>query len=226
MNYRLNTLTLAITMIIAGCSQEPPKCSDPETFAVIRQIIVENLGPDHPVAKLGAAAIEKLIVIQNARASSYDEKVKKFTCDALLVGQGQVGDQPLQINIKYESQLDDSKNHLVSINNLSTGSLILLYANLGIQTAPQSSPSATLSTPENAPAAQTLKEISITGVIDSGTDLSNISSPDNKVASFANDSDIGRKIFAVCKVDEKCSITATVDGDDVIQTVKSISKTQ
>lgn len=104
---------------MTGCSNEPPKCSDPSTFSVIRQIIVEELGPSHPVASLSAAELENALLIRDPRASGYDEKIKRFSCEATLFVPMKVNDLQFHVGIRYESQLDDNKQHLVVLNGFT-----------------------------------------------------------------------------------------------------------
>ena len=118
MNCKIATIALLFIVGLTACSNEPPKCSDPETFALIRQIIIEKLGADHPATKLSAKELEDKLIIQHPRASSYDDKIKKYCCEATLITPSKVNDLQYQLNIEYESQLDDKKQHLVVLKNI------------------------------------------------------------------------------------------------------------
>lgn len=112
---------IAIPMFAAiatGCAKEPPKCSDESTFTLIRQIIVEQLGGREGVTD---KELEENMKIELPRASAFDEKVKKFSCEAKLIAGGSI-----QLPITYESQLDDKDQHIVSVGGISRGDLIQL----------------------------------------------------------------------------------------------------
>lgn len=116
-------VTLA-TAFIAGCAKEPPKCSDEGTFSLTRQIIVEQLGGREGVSD---KELQENMKIDVPRASAYDEKIKKYSCQAKLIAGGSV-----ELPITYESQLDDKNQHIVSVAGISRGDLMTLqYAIAG-----------------------------------------------------------------------------------------------
>jgi len=112
---------MSAVIALSSCSAEPPKCSDPETLGLIRQIILNKIGGDHPAAKLSKKDLEGVLRIQTPRAASYDEKIKKYTCEATLVTPIGVGDLFYQANINFESQLDDKREHIVALGGLAMG---------------------------------------------------------------------------------------------------------
>jgi hypothetical protein len=57
--------------------------------------------------------------IEFPRASAFDEKIKKYSCEAKLVAGG-----AYQLPIIYESQLDDKGQHIVSVGGISRGDLL------------------------------------------------------------------------------------------------------
>lgn len=101
----------AFAAVLAGCTKEPPKCSDESTFALVRQIIAEQLGGREGVTD---KELEENLKIELPRASAFDEKIKKFSCAAKLVAGGTI-----QLPITYESQLDDKDEHIVSVGGIS-----------------------------------------------------------------------------------------------------------
>lgn len=101
----------ALIAMLSGCSKEPPKCSDEGTIRLARQIIVGNIGG------LEGATEEEIkhnLVFELPRATAYDEKILKYSCSAKLLAGGLPG-----IEIIYESQLDDSGQHIVGVGGLT-----------------------------------------------------------------------------------------------------------
>lgn len=107
-----------VTAFIAGCAKEPPKCSDEDTFSLIRQIIVEQLGGREGVSD---KELQDNMKIEFPRASAFDEKIKKYSCEAKLIAGGTV-----ELPITYESQLDDKNQHIVSVGGIARGDLLAL----------------------------------------------------------------------------------------------------
>ncbi len=107
-----------LAAIVAGCANEPPKCSDESTFSLIRQIIVDQLGGREGVTD---NELQENMKIELPRASAFDEKIKKYSCEAKLIAGGTI-----QLPITYESQLDDKNQHIVSVGGISRGDLYRL----------------------------------------------------------------------------------------------------
>ena len=55
------------------------------------------------------------------RASAFDEKIKKYSCEAKLEAGGAI-----ELPITYESQLDDSDQHIVSVGGISQGDFYIV----------------------------------------------------------------------------------------------------
>ena len=89
---------------LSGCAKSPPKCSDPEVTNLATKLFSEQIGNFDNIT---IEQIQKTLVISLSRASSFDEKIKKYSCEAKLGIGG-----ALEMPIKYESQLDD-KNELI-----------------------------------------------------------------------------------------------------------------
>lgn len=108
----LQWLTLAIAAAVTGCSSEPPKCSDKATARLVKQIIVDQFKEERGTgfAEEDLAAQLELLT---PSAEGYEEKIKRWTCSATL-RVGSTGKMPL----RYQSQLDDSNTHIVSIEKL------------------------------------------------------------------------------------------------------------
>jgi len=103
-----------ISILLSSCAKEPPKCSDEETVGLIKQIILDHITKIAGGEGISKKEIEDNVNIESSRASSFDEKIKKYTCDATLNGTG------MKLPIKYESQLDDNGQHLVSVYDIDT----------------------------------------------------------------------------------------------------------
>lgn len=102
-------------LLVSGCAKEPPKCSDEETFSLIRQIIIEKVGGEKGIT---GEEIKNNMKIELPRASAFDEKIKKYSCEAKLIAGGTI-----ELPITYESQLDDNNQHIVSVGGISNGDL-------------------------------------------------------------------------------------------------------
>lgn len=114
-----NIFLALIVVLIYGCSLTPPKCSDEETFSLIRQIIIDQLGGPGDASE---KEINDSIRIEYPRASAFDEKIKKYSCEARLIA-----GESVQLAISYESQLDDKNQHLVYLGGIARGDLIQLH---------------------------------------------------------------------------------------------------
>ena len=158
----LSYLFITFFILISGCTNDPPKCSDPQTLTIFNQILKDNsqnyidniLTSNPPSSKIFKDDIFKNnLSVENIRATAYDEKIKKFNCEATLVipaiddsnktlNSEYVGkinfiylitlnekpnwEKLFKINLTYESQLNDKNEHFVVINNLSDKELYKL----------------------------------------------------------------------------------------------------
>lgn len=123
MKSRNHVLVIAATALaLTGCAKSPPKCSDEETLALVRQIIVEQIGGDEG---LRAGEIKDGLRFEYARASAYDEKIKKLSCEAKLIS-----GERYQLPLTYESQLDDHNDHIVSVSGIAPGDLLGIKSGL------------------------------------------------------------------------------------------------
>lgn len=111
-------LPAALIAMLSGCSKEPPKCSDEGTIRLVRQIIVGNIG-----GLKGATEdeINQSLVFEFPRATAYDEKIRKYSCSAKLLAGGMPG-----VEIIYESQLDDTGQHIVGVGGLGMADYMAL----------------------------------------------------------------------------------------------------
>lgn len=104
------TAAVALTALLAACSKEPPKCADERTAALVRGIILDQIGGSNGFTE---KEIKENLRLDFPRATSFDEKIRKYICEARLVA----GDA-YQLPIGYESQLDDSNEHIVSVERI------------------------------------------------------------------------------------------------------------
>lgn len=89
----ISYLLIIFFTLICGCSNEPPKCSDPKTIEIVNQILQENsekyidtllTKSPPPIKILKEDVLKKNHFIENIRAVAFDEKIKKFNCVATL----------------------------------------------------------------------------------------------------------------------------------------------
>lgn len=96
-----------------------PKCSDESTLDLVREILAENT--------LKESNIPSTLILRSRMRFDYphptklEENIKKYSCEANLIVIK--GSQEHEIRVAYESQLDDSENHLVTVLNIISGDL-------------------------------------------------------------------------------------------------------
>jgi uncharacterized protein YecT (DUF1311 family) len=115
-------MATVITTFLAACSKEPPKCSDEGTFSIIRKIVLEQIGGGEGLSE---SEIKENMQIELPRASAFDERIKKYSCEAKLIVGGAI-----QLPITYESQLDDKNQHIVSVGGISRRDLLIVQAGM------------------------------------------------------------------------------------------------
>lgn len=96
---------------LSGCAASVPKCGDEETIALVKDIVAKLIGASE------AATLEEVkaeLTVNLPRATAYSEAIKKYDCEAQLVASG-----AYQLPIAYESQINDSGQHLVTVGDLS-----------------------------------------------------------------------------------------------------------
>jgi len=71
--------------------------------------------------------INRNITFAFARATSFDEKIKKYSCSANMTVGGLY-----ELPIVYESQLDDKNDHIASLGGIKRGDLLQLASALGV----------------------------------------------------------------------------------------------
>jgi len=124
MSGKISTAIMAtvIASFLTACAKEPPKCSDDDTFSLVRKLVLDKLGGGEGLSE---KEIKDNMKIEFARASAFDEKIKKFSCEAKLTVGGMY-----ELPITYESQLDDKNQHIVSVGGIGRGDLFSLRAGM------------------------------------------------------------------------------------------------
>ncbi len=216
-----------LLILFSGCSKEPPKCSDEGTISLVRQIVIKKLAGNIQISNEDARTLLKL---EMPRASAYDEKIRKYTCEARLIS----GDS-YQVNINYESQIDDNDQHIVSVFELPVGYLIALQTGLaiGLDKIGQMGAGGKIITPATNQSAEKISANNeITGswhgefeggegameVVPAGENFHvqlSLSTPSGCVGSFDGIGSLTANVLALIKKenDETCSIKIEFSGN-------------
>jgi len=164
-----------ILTMLPGCSNSVPKCSDDKTFALVRQIVINQM--DQVVGTARFAGVEEYkgskglsetdiqdnLKIELPRASAFDEKIKKYSCEAKLVAGGKV-----ELPIKYGSQLDDKGEHIVFVGGIVLRDLLMVGSALmeGIkEKRAKAIPQPQQATPSPQPAQVTLPSTNTSALV-------------------------------------------------------------
>ncbi len=106
-------LALVFLLFLVGCAKEAPKCSDEKTLDLVMQILSNELSGSGNSTDLAKKDISDHLKFEFPRAMAYDKEIKKYSCDLKLVAGGSY-----QVPLKYESQLNDQDQHLVSVGGI------------------------------------------------------------------------------------------------------------
>lgn len=118
-----------IVAIASGCTSEPPKCADQATLTILRQLLAGEFGFK---GKYSEAELSRGFGISAPRPVSFDESIRKYSCEAQLT----VSD--LQVPLRYESQMDDNNQHLVSVERFAPMQILMLRNSVTAAFAPSS----------------------------------------------------------------------------------------
>ena len=219
--------TLVATFVaasIAGCGSEPPKCSDEATFALLQQLIVEQIG-----GRQGASdkELRENFKIEFPRPSEYNEKIKRYSCEAKIVVGG-----TMEMPISYQSQLDDKGQHIVSVSGITSGDQMVLGFALSTGIAKgRGQGNAVLEQPKAA-AAPLATSASIAGTwkgslegdgemtvkpVASGFDVNlSVTSPSGCGGAFVGTGTAADNVLKLMKNegDQVCTISITFSGED------------
>jgi hypothetical protein len=100
---------------LTGCKESVPKCSDDDTIALVKDIVAKQIDASD---KAASDEIKAQMVVQFARASGFNEAIKKYDCEAKLIAAG-----TYQLPITYESQIDDNGQHIVAVGGMQRADL-------------------------------------------------------------------------------------------------------
>lgn len=104
----VGVVVAATTVLLSGCAKEPPKCSDPVTIGLAKDILLEGLPKE--IRDSPALDLKSRINLELPRATGLDEKIHLYSCEANL----KLGAANATVN--YGSQLDDRGAHLVTVS--------------------------------------------------------------------------------------------------------------
>lgn len=111
--------SMVISVIfLSGCKKEAPKCSDEVTLSIVRNIFFNRIGGSGNLSK---KEIENFFKFEYPRATEYDEKIKKYSCEARLIIDGKA-----QMPLNYSIQLNDDGEPIAVVNNLFKRDLWLI----------------------------------------------------------------------------------------------------
>lgn len=102
---------LIFAAIVAGCGSDAPNCSDSATLTLVRKLVATNTGGNH---KATEAELAQVLKIDSPRSTGYNDKIKKYTCEATVIVDDQV-----KMPIRYESQKEDKGEHTVALQKFS-----------------------------------------------------------------------------------------------------------
>lgn len=117
------TMLMAASLLVSGCAKEPPKCSDLGTQKVLREIITAQLGNRDGITD---KELEENLQFELPRASAYDEKIKKYSCEAKLIA-----GRSISLPVAYSSQLDDDNKHIVSVEKIAKSDIFAVGFSVG-----------------------------------------------------------------------------------------------
>ncbi|MES2917856.1 MAG: hypothetical protein V4729_04480 [Pseudomonadota bacterium] len=116
---RTITVSLLSVSLLAGCAKAPPKCSDEETFSLVRQIVADQFWGGR--AGMSEEYLQENMRFDLARASAFDADIKKYSCEATLIA-----GETIKLPLTYESQLDDKNQHIVFVSGILPRDLLLV----------------------------------------------------------------------------------------------------
>lgn len=189
------SFVILCAVLLTACAKEAPKCSEPSTLALVKRILLDEMGADAEAKKL----IDSYISFENTRPSAFDEKIKKFSCEATMsVRGGGEGSGSYSVPIEFESQLDDKGEHIVAVTKLLPGDQRQLVAHLSAALAhAKPAPAATGDAPQdNAADAAAVSETATPGDTTATVETEGVCQGLDLAVTIAQSECIGRK-FAI-----------------------------
>lgn len=127
--------TVAAILLLQGCSASGPKCSDARTIELVRKIFRQGVEKQFAVGQLSPEPVLKdtEVSLTTIRTVSYDEKIGKSTCEAvlevrvpvdiepiagnpmtkMLIGNVEIKGDTVRHDIQYSAQLTDDRDQLL-----------------------------------------------------------------------------------------------------------------
>jgi len=108
------TIPLVLSaLMLAGCGNSAPKCSDAQT-----QDLVKDIAKDELIESLGQQAANAVTLgLEGIRTTDFSEKTGAQECAAELTFTGPAGTNKLDITYTSENT-DDAKNFYVTVYGL------------------------------------------------------------------------------------------------------------
>jgi hypothetical protein len=117
----IRVIAIIIFSLLVGCAKETPKCSDEDTLLSLKKLIIEQANADTLFGikmtikniirnQANDQEIQDNVKFDRIKAVSFDEKIKKYSCEANLIA-----GNTYQLPITYESQLDDTDQHIITL---------------------------------------------------------------------------------------------------------------
>lgn len=103
------SLLIVGACLLSGCTQKPPKCGDPNTIPAVKKSLVQQIGA---IVGMSPAELDANLVLDSHRAVGFDKEINKYSCEARLTVA-----QNAPVGLRYDSQLDEQKQHLVMVNS-------------------------------------------------------------------------------------------------------------
>ena len=110
---------LLVVPLLAGCQYltDPiPTCADNATLDGVREIIGKHILGEGSAAP-SIDLLRERLTFNYPHATKLEENIERYSCAAVLSISG--GSQKHEIQITYDSQLDDSGNHLIDVTGIN-----------------------------------------------------------------------------------------------------------
>lgn len=110
---RAATASIPMALVLAACDKPPPACSAPETVALVKRIVRENLPADFPEAT--QAVFDAEVQITMIAPTKLDKDIAKFECEGRLEvdsSRGMMGRDQARIHEFSTEALDRLADHV------------------------------------------------------------------------------------------------------------------
>ena len=97
------------SFILLGCVKEIPKCADERTVLSLKETLI---------SVLGIGKFKEKLLISGIRPTGLNKAIEKYSCEATVSNWAAENQQQFASLIKYDSQINDSGEHVVVISHL------------------------------------------------------------------------------------------------------------